>query len=318
VKYGIGIDIGGTKISIVLGTSKGKILLRREIRTRQKAQAKKSFEELLSVVSELIRTSRIPRKKIAGIGIGMPGAVNPEKGVVPDSPDLKGWKRFPIRKRLQKKLRLPVRMTNDANAAVVGEKVFGCGKKAKNLIYMTVSTGIGGGLIVNNQLVQGSDYVGGEVGHMVIAAKGNRCKCGQQGCLEAYASGTAIQKFVETEIRCGRSRGIKKFLKNPKKTSGQELGFAAKKKNPLALEAYRRGGFYLGVGIGTLLNLLNPELVVLGGGVWKSAPKIFEKEMKKSIKKHSWPEALKSAKIRRTALGDHVGNLGALALVFEK
>ncbi len=318
MKYGIGVDIGGTKISVILGTERGKILQRRQIKTKKYAGKKACMEALSQAITEMVKASKLRRNQILGIGIGLPGAVNSQKGIVPKSPNMQGWAGLPIRKILKRTTGFSVSMTNDANAAVMAEKIFGQGKRAENLIYMTVSTGVGGGIIVNGHLLEGSNYVGGEIGHMVIKAGGNKCGCGQRGCLEAYASGVSIAKHVKKELK---KKPLKKHLKkfNAKgQISAKEIGEAAIKGNTLAIAAYRRAGYYLGVGIGNLLNVLNPEMVILGGGVFKSAPKGHWKATMASCKKHAWPESLKLTKIVRTKLGDDVGNLGALALVFAK
>lgn len=317
MKLGIGIDIGGTKISVLLGNQNGKILSRREIPTLKNKKVKLCIGQLIRLVQDILNEKKISPRQLAGIGVGIPGPVNSEKGIVPKSPHLHGWKGVPLASILRRRFHVPVFMTNDANAAVLGESLFGCGKKAEQIIYLTVSTGIGGGVIANGRLLEGVSYVGAEIGHMNAVPDGALCPCGRSGCLEAYASGTAIAKFVTRELKkSGYSAKIKSDFKFP--ITARQIGEAAKKKNPLALAAYRYAGTYLGVGIGSLLNILNPEYVVLGGGVLKSAPKIHWQSMMKSIKKYAWPEAYKAVTIRRTSLGDHVGNLGALALVFDR
>jgi glucokinase len=317
-KYGIGIDIGGTKISMILGTRRGKILARRVIPTRIGRRTRQGLQELIQNLKLLIAETSVPKDQIGGIGIGLPGPVDSKKGVVPLSPHMTGWRGIPLRKWVSRELKLPVAMTNDANAAVLGEKFFGDGRGKNHVIYLTVSTGIGGGLIANGELVEGAAYVGGEVGHMTVVPKGNRCKCGKSGCLEAYASGTAIVNFVKRRMQRGKSTRILKFIPKRGYLSAREVGLAARTGDALALQAYREAGFYLGIGIANLLNILNPEIVCLGGGVWKSAPPVFWHSMLKSCQREAWPDAFRAVKMVRTKLADHVGDLGALALAFEK
>ncbi|MDD5218584.1 MAG: ROK family protein [Candidatus Omnitrophica bacterium] len=316
--YGIGIDIGGTKISMVLGTSRGKILAESQIPTLHHAQIKLCARNLVASLHGLIADSGIPRRKICGIGIGIPGVVNNQKGVMPDSPNLHSWKGFPLRKILVREFHIPVTMINDANAAVMAEKIFGQGRGWNHVVYITVSTGIGSGMIANGRLVQGAAFGAGELGHMTLVPFGEPCNCGKYGCLEAYASGTAIARFVEAEIRKGRSRGIEKLIGKKKGITGFDVGIAAKARHALALNAYRRAGFYLGVGLGNLLNILNPQIVILGGGVWNSAPKDLWRSMMVSCKREAWVEAFRSVRIVKTKLGERVGNLGALSLVFAQ
>ena len=306
MKYAIGIDIGGTKIGIALGDGRGKILAYREIATGIRSETQACVKELVFNLKSLVHESRISRKQILGIGVGCPGAVNTQKGILPRSPNLPGWAGLPLVKILSKATGLPVFIGNDANAAALGEGFWGAGKNTKNFIYITVSTGIGGGIVIEGRLYEGSGFVAGEIGHMSIVPDGKRCKCGKRGCLEAYASGTAIAGFFR------RQTG-----KPGLKVSAREVGMAAQRGNKSAIGSYKKAGYFLGIGIANLLNILNPGKVVIGGGVLKSAHKIFWTTMMKSAKRHAWPEAFRTVRIVRSQLKGHVGDLGALALVFK-
>jgi glucokinase len=298
MKYALGVDIGGTKTSVVLGSSQGKILARKLLLTRTGKKTRQGIEETVQALKAL-KSGPGKGKRLLGVGVGIPGPMDSRNGVVQRSPHLGGWKGFPLKSFLERRLGLSVFINNDANAAALGEKVFGEGKRAGDFVYMTISTGIGGGVVVNGELVHGTSFVGGEVGHMTIVPDGERCKCGKRGCLEAYASGTAIARFA-------------------KKRNALEAGLAARKGSRSALAAYEQGGYYLGIGIANLLNILNPKVVVLGGGVLKSAPRIFWSSMLKSCKRNAWPQAYRAVRIVKTKLNDRVGDLGALALVFAR
>ena len=315
-QYAVGIDIGGTKISLVLGTEKGKILARREIVTGIRAKTGACVKELVSNLRALILHSCVSPKKILGVGVGCPGAVDSSKGTLPRSPNLPGWKGIPLRNILQKATGLPVFLANDANAAALGEQLLGAGKKTRDLVYITVSTGIGGGIVMNGELHEGAGCVAGEVGHMSVVPEGRRCGCGKRGCLEAYASGTAIARDVRARMT-SKNTCLWKFLDGNKKVSAKQVGMAAREGDKLAIGSYRSAGYYLGIGVANLLNILNPEKVVIGGGVLKSAPKIFWRTMMESAKRHAWPEAFRTVKIVRSQIKGHVGDLGALALVFK-
>ena len=316
MKYAIGIDIGGTKISIALGTGAGKILARREIVTGIRTKTKACVKELSANLEALIRESRVPKQKILGIGVGCPGAVNAQKGILPRSPNLPGWDGLPLSRMLSNAAGLPVFLANDANAAALGESFFGASKFSKNFIYITVSTGIGGGIVINGGLYEGSGFVAGEIGHISIVPEGRKCNCGQKGCLEAYASGTAIANYVR-ERMTSKNTLIRKFLYGNKKVSARQVGMAAREGDKLSIESYCQAGYYLGIGIANLLNILNPEKVVIGGGVLKSAPEVFWATMVKSTKQHAWPEAFRTVRIVRSRLQGHVGDFGGLALVFK-
>ncbi len=310
MKKAIGIDIGGTKISIVTGTDHGKILSQKIIPTLTGAQTARCIENM---AEEIDRLRRQTAGRIQGIGVGVPGPVDSARGVVPKSPHLKGWEGLPLRKILQKKTGLPIFMNNDANAAAIGEKVFGQGRKKSNFIYVTVSTGIGSGMVLNGKLFEGESFVAGEVGHMTIVPGGASCKCGKKGCLEAYGSGTAIARMARETY----SKEALKKLTGGEPVSAKILGAAVKKGDKTALGVYRCAGSYLGIGLANILNILNPEMIILGGGVWNSSPKAFWDSMMKSCKREAWPQAFKAVKIVRSNLGGHAGDLGALALVFE-
>ncbi len=316
MKYAVGIDIGGTKISLALGTEKGRILTRDEIPTQTEKKTGACIRELSAKLKSLLRRSKIPKKNILGIGVGCPGAVNTLKGIVPRSPNLPGWTALPLRKLLSKAAGLPVFLANDANAAAIGESVFGAGRNTENFIYITVSTGVGGGIILNGRLYEGTGFVAGEIGHISVVPDGRKCNCGQRGCLEAYASGTAIARFVRERMTRKNTR-IWKFLTKDSKISARQVGLAAREDDRLSIESYKQAGYYLGIGIANLLNILNPEKVVIGGGVLRSAHKIFWKTMLKSAEKHAWPEAFRTVRIVRSELSGKGGNLGALALVFK-
>ena len=316
MRYAIGIDIGGTKISLVLGTEKGKILARREIVTHTGPGTPDCVRALVSNLRDMIRHSRISPRKILGIGVGCPGAVDPSKSTLPRSPNLPGWAGLPLKRILGKASGLPVHVANDANASALGEMLFGAGKRLQDVIYITVSTGVGGGIILGGKLYTGAGSVAGEIGHISIVPEGKPCACGKRGCLEAYASGTAIAKDVKAQMT-RKNTCVWKFLSKDKRLSARQVGMAAREGDKLAIGAYQAAGYYLGIGIANLMNILNPEMIVIGGGVLKSAHKSFWQSMIKSAREHAWPEAYATTRVVRSKLQGSVGDLGALALVFK-
>lgn len=318
MKTAIGIDIGGTKISMVLGTPEGKILARRKIATRTGSETQDCVRELVDNLADLIKFASARKLKVSSIGAGIPGAVDSIKGVVPRSPHLKGWKGLKLAALLREKFRIPVFLANDANAAAVAEKIFGQARKCRDFIYMTVSTGIGGGIVVHGKLLEGASFVAGEIGHMTLVPEGNPCKCGNLGCLEAYASGTAIARDAKEQILQGKRSILARQLDQEGRLSARDVGIAAQEGDALSLKTYEKAGYYLGIGLANLLNIVNPEMILLGGGVWKSSPPVFQKAMMKSCRQHAWPEAFKSVCIKKSKLKGSIGDLGALALAFEK
>ncbi len=309
MKKAIGIDIGGTKISIISGTERGKILAQEIIPTLTGSQTRRGVESLVKATADVIERTG---GRFEGIGVGIPGPVDTAKGVVPRSPHLNGWAGLPLGKILKSHLKLPVLMGNDANAAALGEKNFGQGRGKKDFIYVTVSTGIGSGIIIDGKLLEGTTFVAGEAGHMTIVPDGAPCKCGKRGCWEAYGSGTAIARMAREKY----GKNLRKKF-GPKPVSAKDVAGAARQGDRTALGIYQESGFYLGLGLANLLNILNPQMIILGGGVWNSAPRDFWNAMMKSCKRDAWPQAFGGAKIVRSNLGGHSGDLGALALGFE-
>ncbi|MFA7001154.1 MAG: ROK family protein, partial [Candidatus Omnitrophota bacterium] len=225
-----------------------------------------------------------PKARIRGIGVCLPGAVNTAKGVVPVSPHLEGWAGFPLAEKLSRKFRLPVRLANDANAAALAEKLFGAGRGVAHFIYMTVSTGVGGGIVSNGKLLEGVSFVAGEVGHMTVEPRGEKWKLGEVGVLEAYASGTAVARYVRSRV--GTPAGLKKYRDPGGQVSARAIGAQAARGDRLALGAYERAGFYLGVGVANLLNILNPEKLSWEGACSSQLRPFFGKPSEKPAAKN--------------------------------
>ncbi len=313
----VGIDIGGTKVSLILATVQGKILNSRTLKTRTgKVEARLCVNEMVHVLQEILREARLRKGNLLGIGVGIPGPVNTERGEVPWSPNLGGWEGILLRQILTRRFSVPVFLDNDANAAGYGEKKFGAGKNTRDFVYMTVSTGIGGGLVLGGRIHRGASFCGGEIGHIPVVPDGNRCKCGKRGCLEAYASGTAIAKMAQSQLASGRKSRLVRMAGSVKRVTGETVTQAAFRGDKLSLEILREAGRYLGIGLATVMNILNPEMIVLGGGVMKAGANIW-KPMIASAKKEAWPIAFKACRVIKTKLGTHVGNLGAAALVLH-
>jgi glucokinase len=319
--YIIGIDTGGTKISIVLARQSGKILEKQLLRTKLHGAAQSSINEILQVIKTLIEKHGVG-KQLAAIGVGMPGAIDTHKGIITRSPNLPGWAGIPIRKILRHAFHVPIFLDNDANVACLGEKFFGAGKSFQNFIYITVSTGIGGGVVANGRLVRGIGGYAGEIGHIVVHPHGRDCNCGKQGCLEAYASGTAMAKIAQEKIkRLSRSQRKKSRLarcleEREGKISAANIALAARAGDSLARDIFDEAGHDLGLGLSTVIHVLNPEAIILGGSVTKAYP-LFRKAMTKALKENVWSVPLKNCKILPSKLGDQVADLGTIALVKE-
>lgn len=302
-KAAIGIDVGGTKVSVTLGTEKGTVLARKEFSTPVGPQAKQALRKLHEIITDFLTVARLRRLRVLGIGVGLPGAVNTRLGKVPRSPNLPGWDKLPLKSKIETSFHLPVYLANDANAAACAEKVFGTAQKVLDFVYLTVSTGVGGGIFINGKLLEGAGFAAGEVGHVPVVTEGNICGCGRRGCLEAHASGTAIAKTYT-------------WLSGKKVSGAKDVVQLVNRGDAKAKQAFDGAAYHLGTGLGIMMNILNPQMIVLGGGVFKSAPATFLQGALKRCKKIAWPEAFRSCVIKKSILKGSAGDLGALSLVF--
>lgn len=315
MKLFLGIDIGGTKIASVLSDGAGRILFEDEFLIHETSKPAATIRELISRLK-----SKLGKKKVSAIGVGMPGPVDPQSGKIPWSPNLPDWEGFPISAALGRAWGVPVFIENDANVAALAEKKFGAGRGKKDLIYITVSTGVGGGLIVNGKLYAGHSFSGGEVGHTTVVPNGNLCHCGKRGCIEAHASGTAIAQAAEeaAQLYPRSLLGRRKAKNGTLKLTSRDVKEAALRGDRQAVAILEQAGKLLGITLGNLITLLNPEVIVLGGGVLKGKGSEFLwKAMTRSAEKESWPEPFRACKIVHTRFQDEVGALGAATLAMD-
>jgi glucokinase len=311
----VGIDLGGTKVATVLTNKTGRIIAA----DRRPTDAAAGSGQVLKNISDGIKTviSGIDRREIKGIGIASPGPLDIRKGIIVATPNLP-WKNFPLCAKLVEEFQLPCAMENDANAAALGEWFFGAGKKTRDLIYITVSTGIGGGIICNGRIIHGRDDAAGEIGHMFVAKDGPRCGCGKYGCLEAVASGTAIGKEAKRLIAAGRTDSsiLLKVNHNPELINAKIVAEAALENDPLAVEIFTRAINYLGSAIANLIQIFNPEIIIIGGGVAKIGAMLFE-GIWPMIRANTFEHTIRELPIVPPALGDNCGSLGAAALAIN-
>jgi len=293
-KLAAGIDMGGTNLRVGLVDAGGKILIKISEPTK-----KENRRMLIRQIIKLIN-SILPKKRTSmlGIGIGAPGPLDQEKGIIFSTPNLPGWKRFNIVVPLKKEFGIPVVLDNDANAAALAEWRFGAGKGFKNMIYLTISTGIGGGIIINGNLYRGLGNAG-ELGHMIVDWKSKaRCGCGNYGDLEALASGTGI--------------------KNQTKKDSKEIFEMVKNGNKQAITIINNVLTVLGVGLVNCCHIFDPDIVVLGGSVATNNKEIIFPFLRRFVKENVMAGFRKNIKILPAKLGDDVGIIGAAAAVFEK
>jgi glucokinase len=215
----IGVDIGGTSVKLGLVDSKGRILARETFKSGRTSGRAEILDGLCACVGRLAAEARRRKLRLAGVGIGAPGPIDVERGLVYFFPNLPGWKNTPLRKILEKKLRMPVRLDNDANAMALGEFTFGAGKGVSNGIALTLGTGVGGGLVFGGKLFHGPAYSAAEIGHLVINENGPRCGCGNNGCIETYVGNGYFVSEVKRRLAAGQKSLLKKWMKEGKELS---------------------------------------------------------------------------------------------------
>jgi len=313
--YAVGIDIGGTNLRGAVVNKKGEFLNRYTLFS----QANKGIEHLLNNLLIVIEKLTI-HQEISGIGIGVPGIIDTRNGILTQAPNIKNVSNYPILKELNKRIKSGRKLfiENDANCAALGEYTFGSGKNVESLIMITLGTGVGGGIILNGNIWSGADGMGGEIGHMKIYPGGYKCKCGGRGCLESYSSLGGIKNYIKDGIKNNKINT--KLLDKINSTQEEyypELFFKeAKSGNRFSRNLWNEFGKSLGIGIANLTNLLNVEMVVIGGGI-ANAWGMFINYAKQSAKENTLIAPYKNLKIVRSRLKGDAGILGAASLVMN-
>lgn len=311
----IAVDLGGTQIRVALCDARGNILNR----MAQPALAAEGVEAVFARIVASIRGVTDDWSRVQGIGLGAPGPLDPWRGIVYEAPNVGGMRNFPMKARLEDEFRVPVFIGNDANLAALGEHRFGAGRGVTDMIYVTISTGIGGGIIARNRLFLGARGFAGEVGHQTIQADGPRCNCGNIGCLEALAAGPAIARDARDAIRAGRASKMGTLVNDDlKRITTAIVAQAAREGDALAREIFARAGFYIGLGLVNLQHNFDTQLFVLGGGVAIHAWDLLALPIQKTFDEYAMPSMRRGVRIVPAQLGDDAGLLGAAALVMDE
>ncbi len=250
------------------------------------------------------------------IGVGAPGPLDPRQGVVLEAPNLPGWNQVPLRDRLQDHFDCPIFIGNDANLAALGEWRHGAGRGSENVIFLTISTGVGGGVITDGHLLLGTRGLGAELGHIIVEPGGPLCSCGRRGHLEAVASGTALAHRAVERLEAGEDSVLRGRFERGDLT-GEDVGDAALRSDRLALEVLEEAATYLGVALADFAHIFNPEVYVLGGGVSELGPLLFEPAERALREALMSPEYLQGLRLEPAALGDDAGLVGAMVLASE-
>lgn len=313
----IGVDLGGTNLRVAAMTREGKILNRISV----PAKAEEGPDSLLNRIIETVRREidHVEKDglKPAGIGVGVPGIIYMDRGVVQDAPNLPGWHDLAVRDRLQEGLKYPVILENDANAAALGENWLGRGREVEHLCLLTLGTGVGGGFVMNERVWHGFRGMAGEAGHINIYPDGIPCNCDGRGCLEQYASATAVIREGEEAARVGRSKRLKKDFEKSGKLTAKLIADAAHQGDKTAIEIYRDVGRALGIGLGTIINLLELPLCLLSGGM-AAAWDLFAPAMFEQLNSGCYIYRTGGIRIEPAELDDDAGLFGAAYLPFQQ
>lgn len=312
VKNRIGIDVGGTNVKIALVNDKGNILYSNSVPTRAEMGYEYTVNNIKQAIRDLITETGVTN--IEGIGFDFPGQIDYKNGIVRLAPNIPGWVNIPIAKIIEDEFKIPTRIDNDVHCAALGELKFGAGQDCENFICMTVGTGIGSGIVINGKLVRGASNAAGELGHIKLQMhEGPLCGCGDYGCLEAFASGPSIVAMAEEYISGGKSTKFREMA------SGGEItpyivAEAAKLGDPVAKRIFTKVGEYIGFGLASVVNLLNPEKIIIGGGV-ADAGDILIEPIKETIKKRAMVVAGSAVEIVPAKLANTAGVIGASLLI---
>jgi len=299
-KYLVGVDLGGTNIVAgALAEDGSDVLALRSEPTRADQGAEAVVDRIVrmidTVIAETIAHTGARRDDVIGVGVGAPGPLDRERGIVVTTPNL-GWTNFPLRDVVAERTRLPVRIDNDANCATLGEWWLGAARGANNVIGMTIGTGIGGGIILGGRLYHGSSDVAGEIGHATIDITGRRCKCGNYGCLEAYASGPSIADRAREAISGDDCLMVKMVDGDLSRITAATVYEAAKRGDDTALDVVRETSRFLGAGVANLLNIFNPDVVVIAGGVTQAGETLFG-PLRREVRKRAFKPAVDACEI---------------------
>lgn len=316
--YLIGIDIGGTKLAVVVADRDGTIVHKVRRPTEAERGPEPIFRTLCHMAREAAEAADVAWSDIAGIGVSCGGPLDTASGIVYSPPNLPGWDGIPLKTWLEDELGLAIHVENDANAEALAEWIFGAGRGYTNVVYMTMSTGIGGGLILNGRLYRGAGDAAGEVGHMTLIPGGPLCGCGKRGCLEALCSGPAIarrgREWLAEQGNEGASIMPALAGGDPDAITAETIMAAARQGDAGARHIVDETARYMALGLGNIVNILNPQIIIIGTIIVKAGDLLLD-PIRTYLRRETWDRLYQMVKIVPAALGDAVGDLAAIAVV---
>jgi glucokinase len=297
----VGFDIGGTKLGIAVGDAEGRIAARRRRPIRSQGDPRADVDAMIADARELLGEAGVPEGALQGVGIAAPGPVDRARGTVDSPPNLAGWTSVPVAAWFGEAFGVPVRLENDANAAALAEWRFGAGRGARHLIYLTMSTGVGGGLVLDGRLYRGAGGAG-EVGHMPVEWNGEACGCGRRGCLEAYVGGRCWTKRLQRETPSG-SR-VAALAGGADRARPEHVIAAAREGDAFALAEFERWNDYLARGLVGLAFAFDPDVIVLGTIAAAAGEELCLAPLRRRLAENVWPVIADHIEIRAAALGE--------------
>lgn len=314
--YIVSVDLGGTKILAALLKSTGEIVDRFKIATEAEKGKNSLIKKLSEAIKTVIENNNLKESDIKAVCIGVPGSVDPYLGKIGTAPNL-NIRNLNLKDALSAHISIPVFIENDVNLAALGIKKFELDNKHKNILVVFVGTGIGGAFIFNNSIYRGSSNFAGEIGHMTIVENGPLCGCGKKGCFEAVAGRLALVRDIKKDLQSAKKSILKEYLTNKKPIKSKAIAAGIKQKDPIVIKHVDQACNFIGMTVANITNLLNIDLVVLGGGVIEASDKYMIPKIKESFKKHVLKDASKAVTIFSTKLGDDAALFGGVALAEE-
>ena len=313
-QYRIGVDVGGTNIKIALVDFEGKIVYSNTTPTRAELGYEAGVNSIKQAIRDLMTETNASAESIEAIGFGLPGQIDYKEGIVKNLPNIPGWINIPLAKMIEDEFSIPTRLDNDVRCAALGELNFGAGQGCENLICITVGTGIGSGIVLNGKLVRGASNAAGEIGHIKLSIdEGPLCGCGDYGCFEAYASGPAIVTLAKEYISGGKSAKYKEMASDGIITP-YIVAQAALQGDAVSIQIFKQIGKIIGVGLASVVNLLNPEKIIIGGGV-ADAGEILLEPIRRTITDRAMPIQSSTVKVVPAQLANTAGVIGASLLI---
>ena len=315
-RWCIGIDLGGTFIKFGLLNENRQTGGALQLSTPRDRGADGLIARMVEGARKLATEAQVRWEDLVAVGIGAPGPAELARGVILAMPNLPGMENVPLSRRLSEALHLPVHLENDANAAAYGEFCCGCGTGSTHLVLLTLGTGVGSGLIVEGRILHGSHSLGGEFGHMIVQPDGDPCACGQRGCLERYSSAAALARRARRAIEAGRSSALSAALRRKGDLDGTDVAAARQAGDALAAEVWDQGAHYLAVACVNICRILDPDLIVLAGGLAGAGAELLQ-PVAEHFRRLHWSLTPVRTQIVLSALGDQAGVIGAAAVAWR-